>query len=142
MTQKKKTLPATSLYETANLIQGGKLSMEEGIAQLVAASEWGNPSDGEINELDTLIQELIREQQHPQFSFLLAELNLAVCKAVGSPSQEVICSNTVGEAISSLKDPRLTPRRIEVYKSALAIAMRSGDQWRSAILNNNLGNAY
>ena len=142
MTPKKNTLLRTSLYETANLIQRGKLSLDEGIAQLVSASKWRSPSDGEINELDTLIQELIRKQQQPQFSFVLAELNLAICKVVGSPSQEVICSNTLGDAISSLKDPRLTPRRIEVYESARAIAVRSGDQWRAAILSNNLGNAY
>ena len=54
----------------------------------------------------------------------------------------MICANTVGEAISALKDPRLTPRRIEVYTSALEIAEKSGDRRRAAILYNNLGNAY
>ena len=137
-----KTLTTTYLYQTAKLVRAGKISLGQGSAQLVAASEWGNPSDGEVNGVDSLIQKLIQAQQEPHFAHILAELNLAVCMAVGSPSQEVICANTVGEAITALKDPRLTPRRIEVYKSALEIVLNSGDKWRAAILNNNLGNAY
>ena len=137
-----KTLTETYLFETARLVKSGKINLEEGSAQLIAISAWGNPSDGEMNQIDTLLQELIQDQQEPHFANILAELNLAVCKVVGSPSQEVICANTVGEAITALKDPRLTPRRIEVYKSALEIAVNSDDQWRAAILNNNLGNAY
>lgn len=137
-----KTLSGTNLFKTAQAVQAGKISLEKGSADLVATSEWGKPSDGETNQIDTWIQELIQEQRDPQLAYVLAELNLAVCQAVGSPSQEVICSNTVGEAISGLKDPRLTPRRIEVYKSALAIVANSGDERRAAILNNNLGNAY
>lgn len=137
-----KSLSETYLFETARLVRAGKFSLKEGAAQLIAVSEWGNPSDGELNQVDALIQEVIRDQREPRFAHILAELNLAVCKAVGSPSQEVICSNTVGEAITTLKDPRLTPRRIEVYEAALEIAANSGDRWRAAILHNNLGNAY
>ncbi len=137
-----KTLPETYLFETARSVQTGEISLQEGSTLLVASSEWGNPSDGEINQVDTFTQELIQEQRDPQFAHILAELNLAVCRAVGSPSQEVICSNTVGEAISALKDPRLAPRRIEVYKSALEIAISTDDERRAAILYNNLGNAY
>lgn len=137
-----KTLPETYLFETARSVQTGEISLQEGSTLLVASSEWGNPSDGEINQVDTFTQELIQEQRDPQFAHILAEINLAVCRAVGSPSQEVICSNTVGEAISALKDPRLAPRRIEVYKSALEIAISTDDERRAAILYNNLGNAY
>jgi len=137
-----KTLPETYLYTTARLVQAGKFSLEEGSAKLITVSEWGRPSDGEMNQVDMLIQELIRDRWEPRFAHILAEINLALCKAVGSPSQEVICANTVGEAIAALKDPRLASRRIDVYRSALKIALNSGDRWRAAILNNNLGNAY
>lgn len=137
-----KMLSDTYLFETAELVHAGEFSLEEGSRRLIAASEWGHPSDGEMNHVDTLIQKLIQEQQEPHFAYVFAELNLAVCKEVGSPSQEVICANTVGEAISALKDPRLTPRRIEVYTSALEISEKSGDRRRAAILYNNLGNAY
>lgn len=135
-------LAKTYLFEVARLVQAEEISLKEGSTQLIAASEWGNPSDGELNQIDTLIQDLIKDQREPHFAYILAELNLVVCKVVGSPSQVVICSNTVGEAITALKDPRLTSRRIEVYKSALEIAVNTDDQWRAAILNNNLGNAY
>jgi tetratricopeptide (TPR) repeat protein len=136
------TLVETYLYQAARLVLAGELPLEKAIAQLTTAAEWGNPSDGEINRVDTLIQDLLRSQREPQFGYILAELNLAVCRAVGSPSQEVLCANTLGEAITGLKDARLIPRRIEVYESALEIAKDSGDEWRAAILYNNLGNAY
>lgn len=136
------TLTEAYLFPSAQAVLAGELSLEEASAKLISIAEWGNPSDGVINRVDTLIQDLIYSQRNLQFAYILAELNLAVCEAVGSPSQQVLCANTVGEAITALKDHRLTPRRIEVYEAALDILAISGDEWRSAILHNNLGNAY
>lgn len=136
------TLTDAYLYQTARSVLAGELSLADASTRLIATAEWGNPSDGEINRVDTLIQELINSQQDVHFAYILSELNLAVCKAVGSPSQEVICAITVGEAITGLRDPRLASRRIEVYKTALMIVQKPGDEWRAAILYNDLGNAY
>ncbi len=135
-------LAETYIYQVAQSIQARELGLEEAVTSLAARVEWGNPSDGEINQVDTLINDLIDSQREPKLAYILAELNLAVSQVVGSPSQEVICANTVGEAITALKDPRLTPRRIEVYKAALNIVDLSGDELRAAVLYNNLGNAY
>lgn len=130
------------LYPAAESVLAGHINLEEATTQLMSVVAFGKPSDGEIYDIDLLIQDLINTQREPMLAYVLAELNYAVCQRVGGPSQGVNCANTVGDAIANMRDPRLTLRRIEVYEDALEIVEVTGDDWRVGILCNNLGNAY